>query len=388
MTEDISMCQYETDSITSREYCNLSGSEKINGQLVDLVDKNNFVLATYENTTRFLLQDGTLVIVKSNPESLYRTVLPEVVQEVSNNFISFYLHGAHAQIKVSSGASVQYYDLEGNVRKKDVFLSTSAHVFSNESEIGPPLILRLNGEQFDKVSSAINELSSNAKYKWAPVDQNCVRFLSDVSHKSLPYHFSYYLKDEELFKIGGYTGPMSFLQKSDNKHPSYYDPNKSLVLKSFGKKDYLTIKNDQFDIESNKSDILAKRYDDLKALRSDACPKIIGLYKGEFTEDDINSITKLCIDRSITNENMVYPYTYSFELKNLNRFEGKLYQYELVPRFGYEIDKSCNNFNSFQDSDAWQKICKSWCHNNNNKVCDNWNVRSAGEGSHDAHDGL
>jgi len=387
------------DPITQRISYEFATIEQIPSDIIDKIDlanKEKFVVASYNNSLRFLLSDGSLVVVnEDSPVSLYKKTVHSFEGMSENNYISFYLdHGVHAQIEFECNScnagykQHKFYDLDARVRESDTFLSRSDLPFANLAAIGQPLKFYLSDVQASEVYKSITDiasLSAKGLYKWAPVIQNCVKLLTDVYKQSgFSYHFSNYYSDEDLLiNIAGDTGRPAFYQRDVNLNP-VADPGKKdvsdFLAAEYGDqypKNWLKIRNQPVDLSKVQASAKLKaRIEEYNEIRQSTCSIFISNIMDDDNTERQKAIT-LCIERPITNENLMSIHTPTYELEILKPYKNTKYHQYVIAPFGYDINKACNNFKDFKNNLA--ELCQIWCHiqnehnmNNTEEVCSSW----------------
>lgn len=367
------------DLITAREYYNLDSKNQEDLNLIKQVDLQDhaFVVASYGDTTRFLLKDNALVIVKNSDEEAKK------LKEGRTNSLKFYLgQGIHAEIELDCNSCAEgknlhkFYDLDANFRASDKFLSRSDIPFDSALDLGTPLIYHLTDIQAQNVYKSIADISNNKNYKWAPIIHNCVILLTDIHNNSgFKHHFSNYFNDSDLLNnIAGDTGRIAFSQR-DLILPNSKDENKNAVIgfiaSIFKKINWPQVFSTEMDVVKAQDNAKIKaRIEEIKQERHDNCEKII--VNSIENKIDISKAVDLCINRPITYFSLLYPNTLKNELKILDHFINKPYVQKLLSPFGYDINRACNNYLSYKDS--LKELCGLWCNAQINQAssCKSW----------------
>ncbi len=343
----------KTDKITGRGYHYLTNDQQLSDLIKGgLIDSNQVLIGSFNNQSRFLLNDGTLAIVANHqPTELYNVLTNSTATET--NSMIFYLGDGHAQIRFNcshcdqGAAHNKFYDLNSKVGKSD----TPFH----KGELGQKSYINfpLNDQQANQVFSAISEIydaSEKGTYKYVELIHNCVALLTDVYKNSgLPHHFSQYFTDEELLEeISSDTGVTAYTHRFYYAG-NYVDPDrtgiKDFVESKFGnnyteswyynKYDavgivYSGIANTNIDLDKAQDwpNILSK-ISEIKETRKTTYPELVKISSkvhaqgNDITNSDFEKISDYLIDKKITYKDLYYTYVLKHELEIARIFQDK-----------------------------------------------------------------
>ncbi len=258
------------DKKTNREYVYVNSTENYEFSS-DALDRNNILIATFNNTARVMTNSGTLVLFEGqNPVELYRMLANNKTQadELKDNFIKFYAWASHAVFEIycrscNNGKPIHnFVDMINEVEVSedpttaflyDYFSSPNARFLGYE----PPSLSRIesktnttttmNIQDFDtlkfhltndqvlQVNNSIEkiiQLQKKGSYSYVYWSHDCVSLLTDIyTYSGFPGHFSEFLRDDELFlskKFGVGTSGKAYLHRYDDF--SYkHDPKRKSV---------------------------------------------------------------------------------------------------------------------------------------------------------------
>lgn len=313
------------DKKTNREYVSVNSTENYEFS-ADALDRNNLLIATFNNSARVMTNSGTLVLFENqNPVELYRMLANNKTQadELNSNFIKFYAWASHAVFEIycrscDNGKPLHIFvDMIGEVKVSED--PTTAFLFdyfsSPNPKFGwyqPPSISRTNSEtnttttmniqDFDtlkfhltndqvlQVNNSIEriiQLQKKESYSYVNWSHDCVSLLTDIyRYSGFPRHFSEFLQDDELFlskKFDVDTSGKAYLHRYDDF--SYkHDPKRKSVSEymrdtegeNFGQNWYSGIHNKVVDKSKlSKYPQVLERYNEAQESNNKILPLLI-----------------------------------------------------------------------------------------------------------------
>ncbi len=354
------------DKITDREYHYLTSNDQLDEIIKGgLINSSQVLIGSFNNQSRFLLNDGTLAIVTHHqPVELYNILSNSSAGDTGllNNTMTFYLGEGHAQIGFNCSqcdqgtAHNKFYDLNSKVGKSDV------PFFPYPGWQKSYISFDLSNDQANAVFTAISDIydaSEKGEYKYIELIHNCVALLTDVYKSSgLPHHFSQYFKDDELLNQADSDTTMTAYTHRFYYVSNHTDPSragiKEFVKSIFGSNyteswdynkhkieglDYCGIRCKNIDFEEAQNwPVVLNRINEVKEIRKTVYPELLNisysLHNQEnrsFTISDLEALTYYLINKNITYENLYYTYVLKHELEIARLFQNK-------PEGAYIID--------------------------------------------------
>jgi hypothetical protein len=374
------------DRLTGRLYYQAE-SDNIDQDLIDRIDFNNLILACDDkNCTKFLLQDGTMVMVQnSDPIALHASLLPHAPanfsssNELMENKFSLELFDIHVSMKLTcsqcdGGSPHKYgYSFEPNGRisrfpegseGNATHVSTLNFLLSNDQAISI----------FNGISSIYKSYNEGV-YKYIDYFQNCILLpLNTYRASGLPFHIAYFYTDEELIDRT-FIGDQIF---QDNLyHPAnLLDPNRhvaSAFMKEVYGDDYADKWKSSYLLEDGTySELLSEqpidlqkamanpdvnaRIDDIILMRREYYKEFTKLWSmdHDFTSEQIEPF----VNREITNSDLYYTYVMKYELEMHKQLkELPYYTYLHLFPFGNDIAHECLKNQTIE----YKPICQVFC---------------------------
>jgi hypothetical protein len=389
------------DVKSGTNYYHLKNGEELPQAIVDGIDASqpeNFLIATYNNQTRFLLNNGTLVI-SDNPDaiSVYRQVMEKVASsalfnahELEGNLLTFYLDVNHAQMRFNcrncenGGSHDYFYEIVNGFTKGNAPFNTLQTNWNGSTMVmdchipGEALSFYLSDIQAAQVYGALSEiasLSQQGKYTYVELIHNCVSLLTDVYNKAgFNQHFSNYLLPEELL-VDSDVKPTALVHQKyyneDHLHPFRFEIEKyvkSVLGENFSDRDrWHELQYKLVDIDkANAHPIMAEVIKEIYQIRKEVYPNLIADSLKVFNVDEKSAqsiapkIASTMVDGPIFYINLFYTYVLKHELAIQNAFKDEPYAQSISPSLGANIHSYCHNYDEVGNL-YYKDVCATLC---------------------------
>ncbi len=380
----------KNDPITSRLYYQLESGE-LNQELANRIDFANLVIAQSEGLSRFLLEDGTLVLVENIlPAELHAQLMqfaPHTLitnsEELNHNIFSIKMTDIHGsvQLKCNTCDENKEHDFIYDFSPSGHLLKYMVDKTNNQTTEKPThtMNLYLTNKQAKDVYQAVNsiyESASNGLYKYIDHFQNCVSVAINTYRDSgLPHHLANFYTDEILIKrdysfVGGFIFSDRIYRPANLNDPDRYIV--SNFMKSVYGDDYairwktedpstgtilLELPVDIEQAQSNQA-ILA-RIDEIIEMRKNYYPQFIKLWSpnSNITSEQLEPF----ITSNITNLELYYGYLIKFEFEKQKLLLQLPYnKHFIMPPFGEKIANLCVE-EKVDFNIEYKPVCKELC---------------------------
>lgn len=372
-------------------YYHLKNGEILPQEIIDGIDVSqpeNFLIATYNNQTRFLLKDSALAIVESNDAmKMHGDILEQfghsalsITQQMQHNNLTFYLDPGHAQVEFNCRSCEKgelhsyFYEIVNNLTKsKNPFCTGNSYWFNNHEKRcshvpGNPLQFYLTDEQAIRVYDTIStlfSLASQDKYTYVKFLHNCVSLPMDIYSKSgFDHTFAHYLLDEELLG-NSEVGETALIYKRYYTD-DYLDPRRKKVeefCKAVLGDDFadhwhhndrdgksLPIKYLPVDLKQAKANpLIADLLHEISQIRKEIYSPLFKESLKIWGVDDkkhaaiLDKAVKNMIEAPINYNDLFYTYVIKHEFAIQNAFKDEPYASSLLPLFGDSLEGICDH---------------------------------------------
>lgn len=364
-----------------RNYIHLNGIEAINQELIAQTNiDDKFLIGHYNNQSRFILNDGTLLVVSNaTPQELFSYLTTNLPKNYGQNKVRFNLANYHASINIKCAACYngkptnKTYDFSSSIRKEDNYLQDPP------INLHPILDIYLTEDQSLKVWNTLeklyNESNVDETYKYVNLIHNCVAFLTDTYKQSgFNGHFSQFFIDKELLEtkhpdtsipsiVQRYYYPAQYLEDDRPKISKFV---RSILQEKYHDK-WQEHLNEKLDLEKALAEnFIAEKLNEINETRKEYLPGIIreslnySEIKSELNENDYELITEYMMTRPLDYNDLYYTYILKHQVKIMEIFKDTIYYEKIIKWFEDDSGFICNDDNNPAPS-SFDRICTMWC---------------------------